>query len=406
MKARTAAIIAVPVLIAAVAGSLVLFWRVNRVRMKGAQGTTAAVISAPVPTPDRTEDVTVTPNATFGELLSGAGVSGADASGIYAAAKSVYDLANIRAGKVIVLRYAPDTGALKELVYPLNGDEELHVRREGGAWTAAKETIAYDVKVKTAKGTVTSSLYAAGLSQGLDERVIVGFADVFQWTVDFSQDVRAGDTFSVVYEERYRDGKYVMPGAILAAEYVNGGDAHRAYHFKDASGAEGYYDAKGASLRRMFLKAPVAFKYITSGFTTGARYVSAFHQFNKSHMAIDYAAAIGTPIRATADGTVAFAGWGGPYGNKITIRHNGTYSTNYCHQSRFAVKKGQHVVQGQLIGYVGTTGYSTGPHLHYEMVKNGVKINPLKEVFPGTDPVKETEMPTFQQTMDRWASQL
>src|SRR6185369_1470153 len=109
------------------------------------------------------------------------------------------------------------------------------------------------------------------------------------------------------------------------------------------------------------------------------------HQFNPSHRAIDYAAAIGTPIRATADGVVTFAGWGGPYGNKITIRHNGTYSTNYCHQSRFAVKKGARVTQGQIIGYVGTTGYSIGLHLHYEMLKNGAKINPMKETFPGTD---------------------
>jgi murein DD-endopeptidase MepM/ murein hydrolase activator NlpD len=333
-------------------------------------------------------------------------VDAADISAIYAASKEAYDLANIRAGKKFDLYYDPSSDALKEVVYEVNGDEELHVRRAAAGWTAALENISYDVKIKTVHGTVTSSLYAAGMSQGLDERAIVALADVFQWTVDFAQDVRVGDTFALTYEERYRDGNYVMPGDILAAEYVNGGKSHRAFSYDGADGTSGYYDQSGNSLRKMFLKAPVAFKYITSGFTTGARYVSAFHQFNKSHRAIDYAAKIGTPIRATADGVVTFAGWDGPYGNKISIRHNATYSTNYCHQSKFAVKKGQHVSQGQVIGYVGTTGYSTGPHLHYEMLKNGVKINPLTETFPGTDPIKEADRPAFLAAVKKWEGTL
>lgn len=364
-----------------------------------------AAEAAPTVPPDRVDSVEIQPQATFGELMSGAGVGDVDTAAIYAASKDVYDLASIHAGKKIDLHYDPSTAAFKELVYALNGDEELHVRKEADGWKAAKETIQYEVRIKSAKGTVNSSLYAAGLDQGLDERAIVGLADVFQWTVDFAQDVRVGDTFSFTYEERWRDGKYVMPGNILAAEYVNDGDAHRAYYFEDASGTDGYYDQDGNSLRKMFLKAPVAFKYITSGFTTGLRYVSAFNT-STGHRAIDYAAPIGTPIRATADGVVTFAGWNGPYGNKITVRHNGTYSTNYCHQSKFAVKKGAHVVQGQIIGYVGTTGFSTGPHLHYEMVKNGVKINPMKEVFPGTDPIKEEDKTAFQQVVGQWQGKL
>jgi len=401
MKARTATVIAGLALLAAGALLLGPFSHKAQGRQE-ASDRAGKSDAAPAEPPDRIESVEIIPQATFGELMAGAGVPDADTAAMYAAAKDVYDLATIHAGKKIDLHFDPTAGTLKELVYALNGDEELHVRRAEGVWTAAKEAIQYEIRIKSVKGTVASSLYAAGMDQGVDERAIVALADVFQWTVDFAQDVRTGDTFSFTYEERYRDGKYVMPGDILAAEYVNAGVAHQAYFYKDAAGEEGYYDEQGNSLRKMFLKAPVAFKYITSGFTKSARYVSAFHQFNKSHMAIDYAASIGTPIRATADGVVTFAGWAGPYGNKITIRHNGTYSTNYCHQSKFAVKKGQHVVQGQVIGYVGTTGYSTGPHLHYEMVKNGVKINPLKEVFPGTDPIKEEDKADFRNVVDRW----
>jgi murein DD-endopeptidase MepM/ murein hydrolase activator NlpD len=366
--------------------------------------TTFVPAPATVPT-DRVDTIEIPPQATFSELMTDAGVSSIDATAIYTASRDVYDLTAIRAGKKIDLHHDPASGEFKELVYALNGDEELHVRKAGDVWTAVRETIDYEVKIKSAKGTLASSLYAAGMDLGLDERVVVELADVFQWTIDFAQDVRVGDTFSFSYEERYRDGIYVMPGDILVAEYRNAGVAHQAYHFKDSTGNDGYYDEKGTSLRKMFLKAPVSFKYITSGFTTGRRFVSAFN-VSTGHRAIDYAAKIGTPIRATADGVVAFAGRDGPYGNKISVRHNATYTTNYCHQSRFAVKKGQHVVQGQIIGYVGTTGFSTGPHLHYEMVKNGVKINPMNEVFPGTDPIKEEDKVAFQQVIDQWKDKL
>lgn len=354
------------------------------------------------------ERVEITPKATFGVLMEDAGVSGADTAAIYEASKGVYDLAAIRAGKTLDLVYDPTesgTGTFRELVYALNDEEELHVRKEGEAWTAVLETIAYELKIKTVEGTIESSLYAAALGQGIDERAVIAMGDVFQWTIDFAQDVRVGDTFKFIYEERYREGTYVMPGHVLAAEYVNDGTVYRGYRFIDAAGDEGYYDEKGTSLRKMFLKAPLSFKYITSGFTTGRRYVAAFNT-STGHRAIDYAAKAGTPIRATADGTVVSAGWNGPYGNFVSIRHNATYTTNYAHQSKLAVRRGQKVEQGQIIGYVGSTGFSTGPHLHYEMVKNGTKINPLRETFPGTDPVKPEEMPALQEVVAKWAPEL
>jgi len=144
----------------------------------------------------------------------------------------------------------------------------------------------------------------------------------------------------------------------------------------------------------MFLKAPLSFKYISSGFTTGQRYVAAF-DVSTGHRAIDYAATIGTPIRTVGDGTISFAGWNGPYGYMVKVRHNSTYSTNYAHMSKMAVRTGEKVKQGDVIGYVGSTGFSTGPHLHYEMVKNGVKINPLNEVLPPGKPIKEENKERF-----------
>lgn len=351
------------------------------------------------------QPIEIPPQATFGVLMVDAGILAVDSAAIYAASKNVYDLASIRAGKTIQIVRESEGGSPVELIYALNDEEELRVRKENGAWIAAKEKIEYEIRLKTVEGTVDSSLYAAALGQGLDERAVIAMANVFEWTIDFAQDVRVGDNFKFIYEERYRDGKYAMPGDVLAAKYVNDGTVYLGYRFVDSKGTEGYYDEKGVSLRKMFLKAPLSFKYITSGFTTGKRYVSAFN-VSTGHRAIDYAANSGTPIRATADGIVVSAGWDGPYGNKVSIRHNATYTTNYAHQSKLAVKRGQKVTQGQIIGYVGSTGFSTGPHLHYEMVKNGTKINPMRETFPGTDPVTEADKPAYGEVVKRWAEAL
>ena len=408
MKGRLVTIVAGLALV--IAGTAIL-WPSSRsaVGQEGAvaNGGEREPGQAEAPT-TRVERIEIPPQATFSVLMEDSGVAGADAAAIYEASRDIYDLATIRAGKAIDLVYGltdSGSGTFQELVYALNDEEELHVRKAGDAWSAVKETIAYEIKLKTVEGTVESSLYAAALGQGIDERAVIAMADVFQWTIDFAQDVRVGDTFKFIYEERYRDGAYAMPGYVIAAEYVNDGTAYRGYRFIDSKGEEGYYDEKGMSLRKMFLKAPVAFKYITSGFTTGKRYVSAFNT-STGHRAIDYAAKAGTPIRSTADGTVVSAGWSGPYGNMVSIRHNATYTTNYAHQSKMAVKRGQKVEQGQVIGYVGSTGFSTGPHLHYEMVKNGTKINPMRETFPGTDPVPETEKAAFEEVVRKWQDAL
>jgi murein DD-endopeptidase MepM/ murein hydrolase activator NlpD len=242
--------------------------------------------------------------------------------------------------------------------------------------------------------------------QGIDERAIISLADVFQWSVDFVMDVRVDDTFKFIYEERFQDGKYVMPGDILAAKFVNDGKTYYAFYFEESDDEWGYYDEEGNSVQKIFLRAPAAYKYISSGFTTGQRYISAFN-ISTGHRAIDYAAPTGTPIRSVGDGTVVFAGWDSRgYGYRTSIRHNSVYTTNYCHQSKVAVRYGQKVKQGQTIGYVGSTGLSTGPHLHYEMVKNGVKINPLREEFPSDKPIAEVSRAAFIEAVAEYRPQL
>ncbi|MBT4516776.1 MAG: M23 family metallopeptidase, partial [Candidatus Komeilibacteria bacterium] len=218
-------------------------------------------------------------------------------------------------------------------------------------------------------------------------------------------------TYKFIFEERYRNDEYQMPGEILAAKFVNNGKVIEGYKFsegldEDGDLVEGYYHPTGESVQKIFLKNPVSFKYISSGFTTGRRYVEAFN-VSTGHRAIDYAAASGTPIRSVGDGTVTFAGWStAGYGYLTSIRHNSVFSTNYAHQSRLAVSYGQKVSQGQIIGYVGSTGFSTGPHLHFEMVKNGTKINPLTIDIPSDKSISEDKMEEFKSAIADWQKQL
>ena len=360
--------------------------------------------------PYLTRALTVRDGATYGVLMTEADAAAADAAGIFDAARDLYDLSRLRAARTVWLTYDRDSGTLRRFAYQIDSEEDLEVARiergeDDPVWVASRRPIPYEISTRVVEGEITSSLYAAGLAQNLDERAIIALADVFQWTVDFVLDVRQGDRFKMIFEERFLDGKYVMPGRVLAAKYVNAEGPHYAFLFEDPDGQEGYFDENGGSVQRLFLKTPAEFKYISSGFTTGQRYISAFNA-STGHRAVDYAAPTGTPVRTVGEGTVSFAGWGGAYGNKISIRHNSVYTTNYCHLSRILVRSGQQISQGQTIGLVGSTGYSTGPHLHYEMVKNGVKINPLREEFPSTAPVAEADRERFLASIRPYRDQL
>lgn len=325
---------------------------------------------------------------------------------IYDVAQGEYDLAKIKAGNFLELVSDYETGNLKEILYKIDSEEELAIIPAGAdKYLASCRPIAYETKVVSQEAEIASSLYLSALEIGMDEKVVIELAEAFQWTIDFAMDPRVGDTFKAIYEERYINGEYIRPGKILAARYVNSGTAYELYYFSESEDNEGYFDENGNSVQKMFLKAPVAFKYISSGFTTGSRYVEAFN-VSTGHRAIDYAAPIGTPIRSVGDGSITLAGWNGSYGNMVSVRHNGSYSTNYAHMSKIAVRRGQKVKQGEIIGYVGSTGFSTGPHLHYEMVRNGIKVNPLTETLPPGTAIKEENKERFFENISSWQEQL
>lgn len=361
-----------------------------------------------------TKQIEITEGTTYGILMQEAAVATSTRQLIFTAAEDVYDLSKVRLGRTIDLIYDKETDQLQQLVYQIDSEEKLYVSLQVSTstatttdpiWLAERINIPYETKIKTAEGKIETSMYEAALEQGIDERAVIGFADVFQWAVDFAWEVRKDDTFKFIYEERYLDGEYIMPGRILAGKFVNDGEELYAFYYQESEEIDGYFDQEGGSVQKIFLKAPVAFKYISSGFTTGRRYISAFN-ISTGHRAIDYAASSGTPIRAVGDGTVVHSGWSGSYGIKVSVRHNSTYTTNYAHMSRTAVQYGQKVSQGQTIGYVGSTGLSTGPHLHYEMVKYGTKINPFYEEFPSTEGIAEENQETYFEAIENLKQQL
>jgi murein DD-endopeptidase MepM/ murein hydrolase activator NlpD len=354
---------------------------------------------------ERKEIIEIKEGDTYGKIMEEAGFSLSDADKIYNSAKEKYDLVKIRAGKEIELFYDFKTDVLDRFVYKIDSEEEIIISYDVDLdeWTSQLKPIDYEVKIVVKEGIIETSMYEAAIKNDIDIRAIIELANAFQWTIDFAMDPRVGDDFKFVYEERYLEGEYKMPGRILAGYYVNDGEKYEVYYFEENEDNKGYFDKDGNSVQKMFLKAPVAFKYISSGFTTGLRYIEAFN-VSTGHRAIDYAAQSGTPIRSVGDGSVIFAAYDGPYGYTVRVRHNSTYTTSYSHMSKFAVKRGNKVKQGDVIGYVGSTGFSTGPHLHYEMIKNGVKINPLKEVLPPGDPIKEENKERFFFEVEKWKS--
>ncbi len=350
---------------------------------------------------DREVLLEISSGSSFSSVLQDYGFTLSEINNIYNITLAVYDFKNIKAGNFIKLSYDAISDQLKSLNYQINGDQELIVNLENGSWTAQLVAIDYDVRIEHIYAEVTNSLYLSALEAGMDDKSIVNLANAFQWTLDFSMDSQKGDIFEVIYEKKYLKDEFKDSGKILAAKYINKGKNFYVFYFEENENNQGFFDENGNSVQKMFLKAPVEFKYISSGFTTGLRYVKAFN-VSTGHRAIDYAAPLGTPIRAVGDGTTTYVGWNGSYGNFISIRHNGTYSTNYAHLSRFAIKRGQRVKQGEIIGYVGSTGFSTGPHLHYEMLKNGVKINPLTEVLPPGDAIKEENLDRYYSEISQW----
>ena len=377
-------------------------WHQQQSRAEDLDQVVVSETKIPVFVPDKdTRYLKVPESTTFGELMTEQGVAPSVSAAIYEAAIDIYDFSVVKPGRRLDLKYLDQN--LVKLVYDIDDWKQVVVELQADKWVALKQDINYVIEKKLASGTVVSSLYEAALSVGLDEGLVIELAEAFGSTIDFSMEVQSGDTFRVLYEGRSRDGEVAKPGRVLAAEFVNGGKTYQLYLWTNKDGKDGYYDEEGRASLKRFLRAPVAFRYISSGYTNNARYVGGQYQrFTANHLAIDYAATHGTPIRAVGDGRVSFAGWKNGYGNVVTIRHDSTYSTTYGHMSKISVKAGQSVSQSETIGNVGSTGFSTGPHVHFEMIKNGVKINPLQEVQPPSAPLAQEEIEAFNVARDAY----
>ncbi len=348
--------------------------------------------------------------ATFTALAINSGLATSTAGEILKAAASVYDLAMISAGRDLVFEYDTATDGLQKMVYDINSEEQLIVSliadETDSKWVAERKEIPYSVEIASEKGIIEESLYKTVVSQGLDQSLALALAEMFAWQIDFAGEIQKGDSFKVIYEKKYRDGKYDHIGKILAAEFNNAGEKFQGFYFSGAQTKEGYYDENENSLQKVFLKAPLQYKYISSGFTY--RRVNPVSGTATPHRGIDYAASAGTPAVSVGDGTVVQAGWNGQYGISVKVRHNDTYTTVYGHFSSLAkgIRVGVKVRQGEIVGYVGSTGLSTGPHLHYEMHKFGAFINPFTEKVPSIEPVNQADEPDFEKIKSEYLEKI
>ncbi len=294
------------------------------------------------------------------------------------------------------LQFDDDQGGRLQL--DISADGSVTERAIGGA---------VETRVRMAAGTIEGSLFGAADHAGISDGTVLAMAKVFAYDIDFAQDLRVGDRFSLVYEERYRDGELISGGDILAASFVNRGKRFDALRFTaPGSGRAEYYDHQGRILRKAFIRTPVAFTRISSRFSSGRKHPILGRI--RAHQGVDYAAPRGTPVIAAADGRIASAGWQGGYGNAIVIDHGRGQSTLYGHLSRFAKgsRRGARISQGTVIGYVGMTGLATGPHLHYEFRLNGVHRDPLTVTMPPPQPLLASLMPKFRQATQTYADQL
>ena len=268
----------------------------------------------------------------------------------------------------------------------------LHVN--AGKISEEIEDRAVERRTHVAHGVVTRSLFYAGEQAGLSDAMVLKLANAFAYDIDFAQDLREGDSFSVIYDDFYREGERLRAGDIIAATFINQGQRYSAIRYTNADGETMFYNEAGRPLRKSFLRTPVEFTRISSVFSTGRKH--PILGYMRAHKGVDYAAPTGTPIRAAGDGKIAFRGKKSGYGNFVMIQHNDKISTAYGHLSRFAsLKVGQHVSQGQVIGYVGMTGLATGPHLHYEFRINGQHRDPLTVTLPKEEPLPASELARF-----------
>jgi len=365
-------------------------------QIEPAENTAAETAKAEKPKGPSHREVVVSRGDTLSTLFEKVGLPATSVHEILASDKQAKQFSQLKHGQKLEFEMSPD-GQLSTLHSQVSDLETISLNKSAKGYTFRRVTKLPTMRSAYVHGVINSSLSASGQRAGLPHSLTMDMAKVFGYDIDFAQDIRPGDQFEVIYEQKVVNGKTVGTGNILSARFTNRGKTYTAVRYTNKQGISNYYTADGNSMRKAFIRTPVDFARISSRFSSGRKHPI----LNKirAHKGVDYAAPRGTPIKATGDGKVLLAGRRGGYGNTVIIQHGNTYRTLYGHMQGFAkgVKTGGSVKQGQVIGYIGTTGLSTGPHLHYEFQVNGVHVDPLGRKLPMSDPIAKSERSRFLQ---------
>lgn len=362
-------------------------------------------VSAVNENPVNEDVVTVAQGDSFIGILTGMGLEYADAHHIYTVFRDVFDARNIKAGqKLYIASVSNDEDSVlveKVMIEPVVGTRYIVEKDENGQYQTRTEQDEFLDDIKTISGVIDGNLSVAMGKAGVPLNVVGNFIDIFSFSVDFRRDIHAGDKFEVRYERQLApDGSVVKTGDIVFAALQLGKDKYELYRFEDKSGNADYYDEKGLALKKNLDRKPMEFKKARISSRFGRRFHPILKRY-RGHDGVDYAAPAGTKIYASGDGVIAMAKWNGGYGKYIKIRHNAEYSTGYAHMRAFAkgIRPGVRVKQGQVIGYVGNTGLSTGPHLHFEVIRNGQKVNPLTVKAATGENLKGDKLAAFKKVV-------
>jgi len=355
-----------------------------------ADGAAPGPAGVPVVEPGEVES-----GESFFDLMKKFGTGDAEILLMTKAARPVFNLRRIKAGRPYQITLQGEKNPVG-FEYEVDDHRQLVLSASIGNWTARIDPIEYETRERVVRGVIEDSLYVSLVDACQSTVLAVNLADIFAWDIDFALDLRKGDAYGILYQERWRDNRYIGPGRILAAQIINRGETYSAVYYDGDPGGEDYYDTDGRSLQKQFLKSPLRFKYISSYFSKNR--LHPILKIHRPHLGVDYAAPYGTPVRASADGRVVYKARNGGMGNMIKIRHNRIYATAYGHLSRYAsnLRVGKSVRQGEIIGYVGSSGLSTGPHLHYSFYKYGRLINPMREENPRAKSVPSSDQARFE----------
>lgn len=332
---------------------------------------------------------------TLSTVLGHMNIHNPDAVTFLRTAREAQALATqLRPGRTLLSK-TTESGELLELQFQIDSANILVIKKSADGYLAQEMPLALENRTIVKSAEIQSSLFAATDAAGIPDQIAVQIANIFSSDIDFNTDLRQGDRFTVIYEVSFSNGEPITAGRVLSAELINHGKTHDAVLYRAIDGKENYYSAEGKSLQKAFLRSPLEFSRISSGFSL-ARFHPVLNKW-RAHKGVDYAAPIGTRIRAVSDATVTFVGSQGGYGNVVTLQHANGISTVYGHLSRFAagLRRGQKIMQGENLGYVGMSGLASGPHLHYEFRINGEHRDPLKVAFPTAIPLPAEQMAAF-----------